>query len=166
MRTGGVALGLLALVGCGSSSSYGGGSTAGSGSSSGSGSADAVLRTADSPLGQIAVAADGFTVYVFDQDAGKTSTCTGSCADLWPPVTADTADPQADGVTGEVGTITRDDGTRQVTLEGRPLYTYAGDSDPGDVTGQGVEDVWWAVGTDGAPVTAAPSPEPPPVPGC
>ena len=163
-RATGAALGLLVLAGC-ASSADGAGSAAGSRSSSGGGSADAVLRTADSPLGQIAVAADGLTVYVFDEDTEGTSSCTGSCADLWPPVTAGTADPQVDGVTGDVGTITRDDGTLQVTLEGRPLYTYDGDSDPGDVTGHGVEDVWWAVDADGAPVTAAPSDDPPPVPG-
>jgi hypothetical protein len=66
-----------------------------------------------------------------------------------------------DGVTGDVDTITRDDGTRQITLDGLPLYTYAADSHPGDVTGQGVGGIWWVVAADGAKVTGAPSPSSP-----
>ena len=170
MRRSAVVLGLVALAGCGSSTE---GGDPGSSSPSEGGAAGAVLRTADSPLGQIAVDADGRTDYVFDEDTGGTSSCTDTCAALWPPVTADTADPAVDGVTADVGTITRDDGTLQVTVEGRPLYTYAGDVDAGDMTGQGVEGVWWVVGADGAKVTADPStepssdptPDPPPLPG-
>jgi predicted lipoprotein with Yx(FWY)xxD motif len=165
MGRAGVALGLLALAGCASTTEDGGSAAGGTSSSEAGPPSAAVLRTAGSPLGQIAVDADGFAVYVFDQDTAGTSTCTGSCADLWPPVTADTADPVVDGVTGDVGTITRDDGTLQVTLEDRPLYTYAADSDAGDVTGQGVEDVWWVVAVDEAAVTDTPSSEPAPVPG-
>ena len=62
------------------------------------------------------------------------------------------------------GTITWDDGTMQVTLGGMPLYTFSGDSDAGDVTGQGVQDVWWAVAPDGTKVTGTAS-EPAPLPG-
>ena len=71
-------------------------------------------------------------------------------------------------MTGQIGTITRDDGTKQVTLAGMPLYLFAGDSHAGDVTGQGVGGVWWAVAPDGAKVTgsaAASSSAAPPVPG-
>jgi predicted lipoprotein with Yx(FWY)xxD motif len=165
IRRGAAALGLLALAGCGSST-YGNGSASGSSSSSG-GTAGAVLSTAASPLGEIAVAADGRTVYVFDKDTADagTSACSGACAANWPAVIADTAEPAVDGVTGKVGTITRDDGTMQVTLDGMPLYTYAKDSDPGTVTGQGVQGVWWVVAADGAKVTAAPTSEPAAVPG-
>ena len=161
MRRGAAALGLLALAGCGSSTG-GAGSAGSSSASSGGGTANTVLSTADGPLGQITVAADGRTVYVFDEDTAGTCTCTGSCAALWPAVQADTDDPAVDGVTADVGTITRDDGTMQVTLDGMPLYTYAGDSDAGDVAGQGVEGVWWVVAADGAKVTDAPSPAPVP----
>jgi predicted lipoprotein with Yx(FWY)xxD motif len=166
IRTAAVALGLLALAGCGSSPN-GSGSASGSSSSSGGGAAGAVLRTSDSALGTIVVAGSGRTVYVFDKDtaAGGTSSCSGACLQKWPAVAADAADPAVDGVTGKVGTITRDDGTMQVTLGGMPLYTYAGDSDPGDVTGQGVQGVWWVVAADGAEVTAAPASEPAAVPG-
>jgi predicted lipoprotein with Yx(FWY)xxD motif len=161
IRRGAAALGLLALAGCGSST-YDAGTASGGSSSSG-----AVLSTSNSSLGEIAVAADGRTVYVFDKDtAGAgTSACTGGCAQTWPAVTADTAEPAVDGVSGKVGTITRDDGTMQVTLDGMPLYRYAKDSDPGEVTGQGVQGVWWVVAADGAKVTAAPTSEPAAVPG-
>lgn len=159
IRGAGLALGLLLLAGCGSS--------ADGGSSNGGVAAGAVLGTTDSDLGEIVVASSGRTAYVFDEDtAGSgTSACSGECLDDWPPVTSGTADPAVDGVTGDVGTLTRDDGTMQVTLDGMPLYTFAGDSDAGDVTGQGVQDVWWAVAPDGTKVTGTAPSEPAPVPG-
>jgi predicted lipoprotein with Yx(FWY)xxD motif len=168
-----VTLGLLVLAGCGTSSTYGGSTSGASSSSAGGtagsagGTAGAVLRTADSALGKIVVAGSGRTVYVFDKDtaAAGTSSCTGACLQKGPAVPAGAADPAVDGVTGKVATITRDDGTRQVTLGGRPLYTYAGDSDAGQVTGQGVQGVWWVVAADGAKVTAAPGSAPAAIPG-
>jgi predicted lipoprotein with Yx(FWY)xxD motif len=170
IRRGAAALGLLLLAGCGSST-YGGSSSAGAGStsSSGGGSASsAVLSTTGSDLGKIVVNSDGRTVYVFDKDSpgsGK-SACSGDCLATWPAVTATTDSPAVDGVTGKVGTITRDDGTKQVTLEGMPLYLYAGDSQAGDVTGQAVGGIWWVVGPDGAKITAsAPSSAPVALPG-
>jgi predicted lipoprotein with Yx(FWY)xxD motif len=161
IRRGAVALGLLALAGCGSSTN-GGNSSAGSSSSSGAASSDAVLTTSDSDLGKVVVDADGRTVYVFDKDmpGSGTSACTGDCLAKWPPVKAPAGDLTADGVTGEVGTITRDDGTKQVTLGGMPLYMFAGDSHAGDVTGQAVGDVWWALSPDGTKISGAPAPTP------
>ncbi|MBO0812316.1 MAG: hypothetical protein J2P23_09760, partial [Microlunatus sp.] len=63
------------------------------------------------------------------------------------------------GVTGKVGTITGADGRLQVTLDGRPLYTFASDSGPGDVNGQGIRGAWWVLGPTGTKITkkAAPS---------
>jgi predicted lipoprotein with Yx(FWY)xxD motif len=150
------ALGLLAVTGCGSS-----GGEDDTGATTTSAAAAGVLATADSDLGEIVVDAEGSTVYVFDRDtAGSgSSSCAGTCLDNWPAVTVEgEAAPEVEGVTGEVGTIERDDGTRQVTLDGLPLYTYAGDSDAGDVTGQGVQGVWWVVSPDGAKVTEASAP--------
>jgi predicted lipoprotein with Yx(FWY)xxD motif len=146
----GAAVGLLAVTGCGSSG----------GSDDAATSPAAVLATADSDLGEIVVDAEGRTVYVFDRDtAGSgTSSCVDSCLANWPAVTADDDTPEVRGVSGEVGTIERDDGTRQVTLDGLPLYTHAADSDPGDVTGQGVQGGWWVVAPDGAKVTETPAP--------
>ena len=164
IRTAAAALALLALAGCGSSADGDGSS---SGGDSGGGVANAVVATADSDLGEIVVDADGRTVYVFDKDTADSglSACTGDCLDKWPPVTADSDDPAVDGVTGEIGTITRDDGSRQVTLGGMPLYLYAGDSQAGDVTGQAVGGIWWVVAADGTKVSAAPTSEPAAVPG-
>ena len=108
---------------------------------------DALLTTADSSLGEIVVDADGMTVYMFDNDTqgGDASTCEGQCAANWPAVTTDSDDPAVEGVTGEVGTITGVDGETQVTLNGWPIYYYAGDSAAGDTNGQGVNGVWWVL---------------------
>ena len=153
-----VALALLALAGCGSST-YGGGSSAGSSSSAGTASSDAVLTTAGSDLGKVVVDSGGRTVYVFDKDipGAGTSACTAACLAKWPPVPAPSGKLAADGVSGKIGTITRDDGTKQVTLGGMPLYLYSGDSHAGDVTGQAVGGIWWAVSPKGAKITGAPA---------
>jgi predicted lipoprotein with Yx(FWY)xxD motif len=158
-----VAVGVLGLAGCGSST-YGGGSGSGSSSSSGGSTGAAVLSTADSDLGTIVVDADGRTVYVFDKDTAGSgqSTCSGDCPAKWPAVTAPSDHPAVDGVTGKIGTITRDDGSKQVTLAGMPLYLFVGDSQAGDVTGEAVGGVWWAVAPDGAKITAAASSAPAP----
>jgi predicted lipoprotein with Yx(FWY)xxD motif len=119
---------------------------------------DVVLTTGDSELGEIVVDGDGLTVYYFssDQPGSGESTCTGECLAAWPPVHAGSEDPQVEGVDAEVGTITGTDGELQVTLDGRPVYLYAGDSAPGDVTGQGLNDVWWVVAPDGSEITELP----------
>jgi predicted lipoprotein with Yx(FWY)xxD motif len=75
----------------------------------------------------------GFTLYSFAPDTATASKCYGSCAAYWPPVTGTTAAGQ--GLPGKVTTITRTDGTHQLTYNGHPLYTYIGDSAPGQATG-------------------------------
>jgi hypothetical protein len=62
---------------------------------------------------------------------------------------------KADGITGKLGTIKSEGGKRQVTLNGWPLYTYAGDSQPGDVNGQNVQGTWFVVSPSGAKITGA-----------
>lgn len=113
------------------------------------------LGASSSSLGSIVVDGTGMTVYVFDQDtAGSgTSACSGECAKQWPAITSSADAPKVDGVTGEVGTITGTDGAKQVTLEGRPLYTYAGDGAVGDVEGQGKDGTWWVVSPAGKKIT-------------
>jgi predicted lipoprotein with Yx(FWY)xxD motif len=77
--------------------------------------------------------ARGLTLYWFAPDTAAKSACYGSCAAYWPPVTGT---PSAGtGVTGQLGTITRTDGTAQATYDGHPLYTYIGDSAPGQASG-------------------------------
>ncbi|MDO8145791.1 MULTISPECIES: hypothetical protein [unclassified Isoptericola] len=114
-----------------------------------------VLGTADSELGEIVVDGVGMTVYFFDNDepGSGTSACEGDCLAAWPPVHAGSEEPEVEGVTAEVGTITGNDGELQVTLDGRPVYLFANDAAPGEVSGQGVNDVWWVVAPDGSAVT-------------
>ena len=107
---------------------------------------DAVdLMTASSSTGEIVVDADGRSVYFFTKDVkdSGTSTCTDACLAAWPPVLTTSATPSAEGVTGELGTITTPDGKQQVTLNGLPLYYFAQDARPGDILGQGVNNVWY-----------------------
>jgi predicted lipoprotein with Yx(FWY)xxD motif len=85
---------------------------------------------------QVVTNAAGFTVYWFVPDTSTTSKCTGSCATYWPPVKGPATDMS--GVSGTLGTITRPDGTTQVTYDGHPLYTYAADTAPGQAKGNGL----------------------------
>ncbi|MEP7041023.1 MAG: hypothetical protein ABI864_05545 [Chloroflexota bacterium] len=83
------------------------------------------------------------TLYTDANDSGGTSTCTGGCSDAWPPLLGDgTAVVAGDGVSGPFGTTTRDDGSKQITHYGKPLYSYASDGAPGDAKGDGVGGVW------------------------
>jgi predicted lipoprotein with Yx(FWY)xxD motif len=77
--------------------------------------------------------AKGFTLYSFAPDTPATSKCYGSCAAYWPPVTGTAA--ASPGVPGRIGTIERTDGSEQLTYNGHPLYTYIGDSAPGQARG-------------------------------
>jgi predicted lipoprotein with Yx(FWY)xxD motif len=77
--------------------------------------------------------ARGFTLYSFAPDTPATSKCYGSCAAYWPPVIG--AAPASPGVPGRVGTIKRAEGSQQITYNGHPLYTYVGDSAPGQARG-------------------------------
>ncbi|HEY0695920.1 MAG TPA: hypothetical protein VGD71_43635 [Kribbella sp.] len=81
-------------------------------------------------------------------------TAVGDCAAMWPPVPAGTGTPQLDGVDASaVGTVSRTDGSKQLTLRGMPLYQFANDTKAGDVKGQAVGGIWWVVGTDGKKIT-------------
>lgn len=149
----------LAVAGCSSPSGGSGGSDGGSdgggaygtpseqASAPAEGSNSAELMVADSSLGQIVVDGEGKTLYMFDKDTQGSgqSSCSGECLTNWPPLTVTGEAPAVADVTGEVGTITLADGSTQVTLNGWPLYYFAGDSAAGDVNGQGVGGVWWVL---------------------
>ena len=115
------------------------------------------LKTASSSAGNIVVDAKGMSVYFFTKDTkdSGTSACTGACITAWPPLTTTSATPKAEGVSGKVGTITTPDGAKQVTLNGLPLYYYAQDKKPGDVLGQGVNDVWYLADPAGEMIKTA-----------
>lgn len=109
------------------------------------------LKTASSSAGDIVVDGKGMSVYYFTKDvkdSGK-SNCTGECLVAWPPVITTSDTPKVEGVTGTVGTITTADGKKQVTVNGMPVYLWEKDKAPGDVTGQGVGNVWYLVAPDG-----------------
>ena len=109
------------------------------------------LKVASSSKGDIVVDGKGMSVYYFTKDvkdSGK-SNCTGDCLVAWPPVISATDTPKVEGVTGTVGTIDTPDGKKQVTVNGMPVYLWEKDKAPGDVTGQGVGNVWYLVAPDG-----------------
>jgi predicted lipoprotein with Yx(FWY)xxD motif len=161
----------LALAGCG-----GGSSTTSSAATSGSASPQSTATTASAPasaasgagvatvsvahsgeLGSILVAGPKQrTVYLFAADKGPSSTCSSACAEVWPPVTT-SGNPKAAGgaVSADLGTITRSDGTKQVTYKGHPLYYYVGDPNSGDTSGQGINSFgapWYVLSPSGSTV--------------
>jgi predicted lipoprotein with Yx(FWY)xxD motif len=97
-------------------------------------------------LGTILTTADGFTLYTFDNDVPGTGTsaCGEDCIPTWPPLSV-SAPTAADDVPGEVDTFTREDGLTQVTYNGKPLYRFAADTDPGNTSGDGINGVWHVV---------------------
>lgn len=119
--------------------------------------ATVTVATAEHDLGTVLVDGDGHTLYLFDDDPEEGSACTDACADTWPPLEG-RAEATGGADADQVGTVTRPDGTTQVTYGGHPLYHYAGDRTAGDATGQGIGDVWWAVAPDGSAVRDAATP--------
>jgi predicted lipoprotein with Yx(FWY)xxD motif len=121
---------------------------------------DATLGVANnSNLGNLLVDSEGDTVYLFEKDTSTKSTCTGACAKSWPPVPASSKPTVADGLSAsKVGTTRRSNGKLQLTYAGHPLYTFQGDSQPGDASGQGVNAFgaqWFVVSSSGAANTKA-----------
>jgi predicted lipoprotein with Yx(FWY)xxD motif len=97
------------------------------------------------------------TLYLFEKDKGTMSTCTGACAQFWPPLTTKGPAKAGTGIAaGKLGTTKRSDGSTQVTFDGHPLYYYSGDKKPGDVTGQGLDTfggLWWVLSPTGTAIT-------------
>lgn len=115
---------------------------------------DDTVNVADGgDLDEILVDSDGNTLYIADGESGDNIMCTEACLDAWPPLTVPAGEEPStgEGVDGTVATVERNDGTFQVTYDGLPLYTFANDGGPGDVSGHGVSDqlTWHAVTPDG-----------------
>jgi predicted lipoprotein with Yx(FWY)xxD motif len=141
----------LTVAACGSSPAASTGTTTSAPPTSTASSA--VLSTASTPLGTILVDHQGKTVYLFASDSPGHSTCNGSCLTYWPIVAAPSPVPASvPGVTAKLGSITRPDGTRQLTVNGWPVYTYAADTAPGMTSGQGTNGsggLWWVISASG-----------------
>jgi predicted lipoprotein with Yx(FWY)xxD motif len=147
----------LALAACGSDGSSTTDSTAATTSASSGGSA-AVDLADNSALGtEILVDADGNTLYMFEKDdSADESYCYDACAKAWPPLTSDGAASAGSGLdSSQLTTFQRDDGSTQLAYAGHPLYTYAGDTSPGDANGNDLDQfgaTWYALDSSGATV--------------
>jgi predicted lipoprotein with Yx(FWY)xxD motif len=140
-----------ALVACGSAGASPAPSSAppSAGSSSPAAAAASTVKTATIAGVTVLTSSKGFTLYSFAPDTSTTSKCNGTCAQNWPPVTGPVTGA---GVTGTFGTITRADGSVQATFDGHPLYTFAGDTAPGQNKGNGLNaagGLWHEITTSG-----------------
>jgi predicted lipoprotein with Yx(FWY)xxD motif len=97
-------------------------------------------------LGKIVVNGKGMTAYYYDLDKinSGVSACTGSCLVNWPPIIS--ASPTSVGITGKVTVLA---GTKQIAINGRPIYTFIGDSTAGATRGQGLEGIWYVISPAG-----------------
>src|SRR6478672_8093707 len=148
---------LLAACGTSSSTSSAGSSSQASGSPSSVAAATVTVETHSGPVGTYLTDGSGRTLYLFVADTGGKSACSTTCAKYWPPLTT-TGSPNAAGTAkaAMLSTITRADGSKQVTYSGHPLYYFAGDAAAGDLKGQGVNGFgakWWVVSPAGASIT-------------
>jgi predicted lipoprotein with Yx(FWY)xxD motif len=154
----------LAAAACGSSSGGTGtsGTTAttaapggtGTSGTSGTGGGSASVKSAKvGSVGTVLVDAKGFTLYHYSPDHNGVSTCTGACAQTWPPLTV-ASGTKPSGMSG-LGTTKRSDGKTQITYKGEPLYTYTGDSAAGQANGQGVGGIWYVIHPGGSGTTGA-----------
>jgi predicted lipoprotein with Yx(FWY)xxD motif len=109
--------------------------------------------TSNAKLGKFLVDGSGRTLYLFEQDKGSTSTCYGQCAQYWPPLLTNGTPKSGSGVDDMLlGTTKRTDGSVEVTYGGHPLYYVVTDHNPGDATGQALNNFgapWYVVGPDG-----------------
>ena len=134
------------------SSSAAGASAAAPAPASSSGTA---LKTATIGGATVLTNAKGFTLYSFAPDTATKSNCNGTCASFWPPVKGPAT--AGSGVTGTLTTITRSDGSMQAAYDGHPLYTYVGDTAPGQAKGNGLNlsgGVWHVVPASGGAAAA------------
>jgi predicted lipoprotein with Yx(FWY)xxD motif len=163
-----IVIGALVLAGCG-----GGGSSSNSSTTAKSTATSSVPAPPKPPpnaeegtvfvslgsaagLGLVLADSKGHVLYAFSKDKPEASACEGACAKAWPPLLVEEGEPEpSNGASAaRLGTITRGDGTRQVTYAGHPLYTYSGDDQPGQAKGNGVSafgGTWTALKGSGAP---------------
>jgi predicted lipoprotein with Yx(FWY)xxD motif len=106
-------------------------------------------------LGLVLVDSGGRTLYAFDADRGGAPSCYGPCAEAWPPLLSEGEPHPSNGASAaKLGTAERRDGGAQVTYDGQPLYTYSGDTSPGEAKGNGLAaagGTWTALKSSGTP---------------
>jgi predicted lipoprotein with Yx(FWY)xxD motif len=110
--------------------------------------------------GTVLANSKGLTVYWFAIDTPTKSNCNGTCASFWPPVPV-SEKPTGGSLTGTFGSITRSDGSKQLTFNSHPLYTFKEDTAPGQIKGNGQNlsgGLWWALTPTGAKLAAAAKP--------
>ena len=153
----GLAAMALVIAACGSSSSSSTPAAPGSAAPASSAAASSAVKSATIGGATVLTNSGGFTLYWFVPDTSTKSNCNGSCASFWPPVKGPVT--AGSGVTGTLGTITRADGSTQATYNGHPLYTYKGDTAPGQNNGNGLNisgGLWHEVTVSGsAPAATA-----------
>jgi len=171
LRRGGVAAlaisAVTVIAGCGSASSSSSSSAAtatpaaASATSSTTAAAPAAtgqqIGTGKGPGGTYLTGANGRALYLWVADAGGKSACSGACAHAWPPVETKGKPTAGVGVNAsDLGTISRSDGSQQVTYKGHPLYYFIADRSAGEAKGQGSDSFgakWWLVSPAGAAIT-------------
>jgi predicted lipoprotein with Yx(FWY)xxD motif len=128
-----------------------------SGAGSAASASSMTVKGQTGPLGTYLADGSGRALYLFASDTSSRSNCSGACATLWPPLTAKGSVSASGGASSaDIATITRPDGTKQVTYAGHPLYYFAGDRGVGQTGGQGVNEfgaLWWLVAPSGQKIT-------------
>lgn len=144
---------LLLASACGSTTTT---PTASPTPTSGATASGGVLGVATTSLGPVLVDSRGMTVYLLTADAPGHSSCSALCLDKWPLVSAPAgSDTSVPGVSAPLGVTKATSGASMLTAGGLPLYTYSGDSAPGDTHGEGIEAYggkWYAVSPSGVAV--------------
>jgi len=146
-----------ALAACSSSGTPSGASSSGTSGGHIAAAADS-LKTAKIGGATVLTSVKGFTLYSFAPDTPTTSKCNGTCAQNWPPVKGAAS---ASGVKGTFGTIKRSDGSVQATFDGHPLYTFVGDTAPGQNKGNGLNaagGLWHEITTSGSATAGGSTP--------
>jgi predicted lipoprotein with Yx(FWY)xxD motif len=156
---------VLATAACGSAATASSPSSApassapAAGSSASASTTGTVITTHAGSAGAFLTTGSGRAVYLWAEDGMNMSACSGACASAWPPVPATgTLTATGGAKASDLGTITRSDGTKQVTYDGHPLYYFVGDSAAGQTNGQGSDNFgakWWLVASSGAKITAS-----------
>jgi len=102
-------------------------------------------------IGQYLTDTEGKTLYWFKKDSPGKSACTGSCLEKWPIYYREKVAPPQNIKPEEFGVIMREDGVKQTTFRGYPLYYWVNDKQPGDTKGQGVNNVWFVINPNNFP---------------